>query len=229
MLSGEGDLICPAKQHFVHRIITFRDFADLHIQLCGSPNEQAATPEIQLQPDHLEPELTTEQALVNASEPLVEAQADDLETPNHIEASESPHPEASLSQVKYELVDPVGEVSTRLTVNEAAFRIQRALRALMNRRKPRPPPAEFDEEGRIYEQYNQDFFKVGLKTKARDRLGLKLVRGPCISMVIGLQALIEELDDYLEHLGEELQAPGLNTKDLANLQKNIQQRRAKLE
>ncbi|CAE6415986.1 unnamed protein product [Rhizoctonia solani] len=78
----------------------------------------------------------------------------------------------------------------------------------------------YDPEGRLYEEHRLNFLKLGKSATKRDKLALQLSRGPCLSIVLGLQMLVEELEDYLEHIDDNLMRENLSPKDVAELQRS---------
>lgn len=237
MLSDDNGLICPAKQHFVPKIITFRDLADLRRALLAAPSEKLTTPTVEPTIARLAPESVPQQTSSDypllAAEPPVDIP---LVTPDVLSPSAEQLPaldaeltqKENLAEVVEEQVVEVKVVQPTLTREEAVPRIQAAWRRRMKRIQLQP--SDFDEEGQLYEEYSQIFPKPSKKgaVKARDRVSLKLVRGPCLSVVLALRMLVEEMDDYLERLDDELKAPDLKFEDIAKVQKSIQQRKSKI-
>ncbi|CAE6468490.1 unnamed protein product [Rhizoctonia solani] len=132
------------------------------------------------------------------------------ETPSDLSDSES---QGGEDAVEDETLDE------KLNPDDAAHCIQVAWRRAIKRQAQRRRLHEFSDEGRLYEEHRLSFPKVGKSANERDILALRLVRGPCLSIVLGLQLLIEEMRDYLEHIDENLKEGNLTPKDVEELQK----------
>lgn len=242
MLSSDGALICPAKQHLVHRVIPFDSYTDLCAKLLNTPNEEPATPGGQpgLQTHEAEPAslgttsepsfIITEPLAGPLAEPLAEPITDTFEAPEltAIEHPDRPDTPSSLSELEADSLEE-DEVKTVLTPDEAASRIQLAWTKSVKRQQLRQQLSKFDEEGRCYERYRHIFPKLGKSPGPRELLRLRLVRGPCLSVVLALEMLVDEMVEYLEQVGEALKTPGLNPKELASLQKRIEGERKLVE
>lgn len=120
-----------------------------------------------------------------------------------------------------------------LLLEEAGSRRIRARRQRLPRPSLQAPQLPDFVEGRLYELYElhaDSFPKLNKRAsgKTRDRVGLKLVRGPCLYIILALRMLVEGMDDYLECLDNELKAPDLKFEDIAKAHKSIQQRKEKI-
>ncbi|CAE6504601.1 unnamed protein product, partial [Rhizoctonia solani] len=112
------------------------------------------------------------------------------------------------------------EVSgTNLTIDDAAHRIQVAWRGAIERQAQRSRLHEFSPEGRLYEEHRLNFPKAGKSTNKIYIWALRLIRGPCISIVLALQMLADKMVDYLKHVDDNLKGNGLSPKDVAEIQK----------
>ncbi|CAE6497815.1 unnamed protein product [Rhizoctonia solani] len=121
------------------------------------------------------------------------------------------------------------DTQPKLSLQVAALHIFRAWKRSVRREEQRRRLSDFDQEGQLYEQYRQYFPRVGTKSPKRDILGLKLIRGPCINIVLGLRLLAEEIDVYSEALKNDIHAPGLTPAQLASTQESIKQRKKKAD
>lgn len=219
MLSDGSQLICPAKQHSVHQVIVFRNLADLYSQLSGILVEQESVPTPSLNPTTSPSPPTVPGTSVIATQPamyktIVEAEVDS--SPQDVATEMAP--ETTLEDIK------PGTEPEIISKDDAAYRIQSFWRKCLTRRRLRDE-SEFDEEGARYEQFRPLFLVFIKQTKSRERLLLWLLRGPCLSVFLALQTLIQELEEFLENLNNRLKAPGLNPKNIAQVQKEIERDR----
>ncbi|EUC54068.1 UvrD-helicase domain protein [Rhizoctonia solani AG-3 Rhs1AP] len=223
MLLGNHGIACPAKQGVISQMIVFNDIPHLRAilveKLSGKGAESSAHHIAELLPDSGD-----ESGQLPPDSPLVETM------PNHQDAYEvaldtSPsRPETPVSLPDSESQDDEvvedEKSEGKLTPEDAAHCIQSAWRRSVEREAQRRRLNEFDLEGRLYEEHRLNFPKMGKSATERDILALRLVRGPCLSIVLGLQMLIEEMKDYLEHIDDNLKAEGLGPKDVDELQKS---------
>lgn len=219
MLSDGDELICPAKKIMVHRIIEFRDLNDLRSQLNGFSVEPEHVPTLDPAPIQARDQVSAEEA------PVVFTQATADEVPAMVSTIPQP-PDAApevVSESASEETKPSAGPQT-LSADEAAYRIQSFLGKCLTRQRLRDE-SEFDEEGLCYEQFRPLFLPLVKRKGDRDRLLLKLLRGPCLSIVLALQALTPELEDFLDNLNNRLHAPDLDPKDIAKLQRDIERDR----
>ncbi|CCO36263.1 hypothetical protein BN14_10394 [Rhizoctonia solani AG-1 IB] len=117
----------------------------------------------------------------------------------------------------------------KMSHEDAALLILRAWRRSLNREEQKQRLSDFDPAGRMYQQYHPYFPRCGAKASERDKLGLRLIRGPCIEIAIGLRAISEEIDIYSEILNDDIHAPGLTLAQVASTQESIKERRKKAE
>ncbi|KAG8707891.1 hypothetical protein FRC11_007048, partial [Ceratobasidium sp. 423] len=106
-----------------------------------------------------------------------------------------------------------------LTPDDAAYRIQVAWRRAIERQAQRGRLHEYSLEGRLYEEHRLNFPKLGRWANERDIWVSRLIRGPCLSIVLALQMLTGEMGDYIEHIDDNLKKEGLSPKDVAEIQK----------
>ncbi|KAJ1305415.1 hypothetical protein OPQ81_000427 [Rhizoctonia solani] len=225
MLLGNHGIACPAKQSLITETIAFSDISHLRTILLDRLNGETTGSNSW--------DLTETYGSMDASKeappapfsPLVEA------TPQHqadayevlFEASPSrPETPVSLSDSESQFEKETVEdevVQDQLTPENAAHCIQSAWRRAIKRQAQRSRLHEFSPEGRLYEEHRLNFPKTGKSATERDIWALRLIRGPCLSIILGLQLLIEAMGDYLEHIDDNLKGEGLSPKELADIQK----------
>ncbi|GAB1522822.1 hypothetical protein RhiTH_005946 [Rhizoctonia solani] len=140
-----------------------------------------------------------------------------------------PDTPASIADANAEEVSSGHIIEPKISPEGAALLVYRAWRRSVDREEQRRRLSDFDQAGQLYEQYRPYFPKCGPKAPKRDKVGLRLIRGPCIDVIVGLRALVEEIDTYSEALNEEIQAPGLTPAQVASTQESIKERRKKAE
>ncbi|KAF8598545.1 hypothetical protein BDV93DRAFT_561252 [Ceratobasidium sp. AG-I] len=218
MLSDSYERACPAKRTMVHRVIEYRDMTDLRSQLNGfsvEPEHVPAPEPIPAQGQSQAP-IAVPSAIIPQStvdEAPVAAEVGSLPPAAILEAA----PEAATEGTKPDLE----QQEPALSKDEAVYRIQSFWRKCLTRRRLRDE-SQFDEEGACYELFRPFFLPLAKRKAERDRLVLWLVRGPCLSIVLALQSLVRELEEFVDDLNSRLHAPDLNPKDIAKLQKDIQ-------
>ncbi|CAE6473611.1 unnamed protein product [Rhizoctonia solani] len=229
MLLGNHGVACPAKQGLVKRTIIFDNFAHLRAILFGGSKETTGVnfpPPFELH----DPRDTSIEALPES--PLAET------TPHHeVDASQAhattslSRPETPLyfsdSQSQAEEEDPKDSgLKAKLTEEAALQRIQPAWRRAIEIRAQRRRLHEYTDEGRLYEEHRHNFPKMGKSADKREASALYLIRGPCLSIVLGLQMLVEEMGEYLEHIEDNLKGEeNLTPKDVAEIQKTNKRNR----
>ncbi|KDN40057.1 hypothetical protein RSAG8_08378, partial [Rhizoctonia solani AG-8 WAC10335] len=222
MLLGNHGVACPAKQGLITQTIIFNDISHLRAilfdRLSGKTTDSSS-----LNLPELLPDPRGESGEILPDSPLVET------TPHHQDAYDVP-PDMSPSRPETPLSLPDSEpqddeifenedLGDKLLPDDAAHCIQAAWRRSVERQAQRRRLNEFDHEGRLYEEHRLNFPKVGKSSTGRDVLALRLIRGPCLSIVLGLQLLMEEMKEYLEHIDDNLKGDGLSPKDVDELQK----------
>jgi hypothetical protein len=215
MISDCSELICPAIRPLIHRIIQFSDLNDLYAKLNVSLTDSANTElTVLAKPSPPSRSLTTEKAVLE--DPLVPV--DTVDTIGAVDTVEASR-EAPLEDAAEEIEGD--DKQKALSQEEAAARIATAWRNY--RAKQRIfQQSKLSEEGQIYEQFRSFFAILSKKGGKRDGLLQRQIRGPCLSIVIALRILVQELDERLEDLDDALQAPGdLRPKALAEIQKGI--------
>ncbi|CAE6538460.1 unnamed protein product [Rhizoctonia solani] len=223
MLLGNHGIACPAKQGLITETIIFNNLPHLHSILLDRANEKAMDPDSQDVAELHDPRDPSME--IPPDSPLVETtpyhSPESHEAPPDVSPSRPETPSSvsdSQSQAEEELIED--ETSTgKLTPDDAAHRIQVAWRRVAEKQAQRRRLHEFPHEGRLYEEHRLNFPKAGKKTNERDILALRLIRGPCLSIILGLQMLVEAMRDYLEHIDENLKEEGLSVKDVEEIQK----------
>ncbi|CAE6477183.1 unnamed protein product [Rhizoctonia solani] len=232
MLLGNHGIACPAKQGLLTQTIIFNDIPHLRAilveKLSGKGAESSSHHLTELLPD---PGDESGQLLPDS--PLVETM------PHHQDAYEVPldmspsRPESPVSLPDSESQDDEviedEESEGKLTPDDAAHCIQSAWRRSVEREAQRRRLNEFDLEGRLYEEHRLNFPKMAKSVTERDVWALRLIRGPCLSIVLGLQMLAEDMGDYLEHLDDNLKKENLSPKDVAEIQKTNKRDRELVE
>ncbi|KAH7338009.1 hypothetical protein B0J17DRAFT_408221 [Rhizoctonia solani] len=238
MLQGRRANVRPEARLMTGRIVNFDTLTDLRNALGSNfqsySKNQVVEPIPMKELHKADPELP-KVTVDSAGASLRESAGSRLEEPEpeptqDIPMALPPRPDTptSVAESENESLDDGGNKPS-LTPEEAALRISRAWRRSVKREEQRQRISDFDHGGQLYEQYRQHFPRVGIKTPERDKLGLKLIRGPCISIVLGLQLLVEEVDAYVEALDEDIHAPGLTPSQLATTQESIKERKKKAE
>ncbi|CCO36370.1 TPR and ankyrin repeat-containing protein 1 AltName: Full=Lupus brain antigen 1 homolog [Rhizoctonia solani AG-1 IB] len=223
MLLGSYGVACPAKHFFIPETIIFDNMPHLRSILLDRLNRKATG----LCPQDL-PQSANLGSLPNEllpESPVVETAPyhppDTYEVPVNVSPSR-PETPSVLSDSEAQDGEDVIEDNVsedKLTPDDAASCIQVAWRRAIKRQAQRRRLHEFSDEGRLYEENRLNFPKVGKLADKRDILALHLVRGPCLSIVLGLQMLIEEMQNYLEQIDENLKAENLSPRDVEDLQK----------
>ncbi|CAE6476199.1 unnamed protein product, partial [Rhizoctonia solani] len=108
----------------------------------------------------------------------------------------------------------------RLTPDDAAYCIQVAWRRAAERQAHRRRLDEFSSEGQLYEENRCSFPKVGDCVTNREVWASRLIRGPYLSIALGLQMLVAEMENYLEHIDYNLMREDLSPKRIAEIQKS---------
>ncbi|KAF8686304.1 UvrD-like helicase C-terminal domain [Rhizoctonia solani] len=230
MLLGNAGVACPAKQSLVANTITFDNIPHLQSLLFDRLNRGAAdccsqdSPEpfnLQIVPDGL------------SESPVVECTTYHQTDAHNINISLSgPEIASALPDSKSPDEDQLLEdevLEEKLTPDDAARCIQEAWKKAIKRQAQRHRLHEFSDEGRLYELQRPHFPKAGKSAERRDVLALHLIRGPCLSIVLGLQMLVEEMREYLEHIDDNLKEDNLKPKDVEELQKKNKKNQQKVE
>ncbi|KAH7338006.1 hypothetical protein B0J17DRAFT_768225 [Rhizoctonia solani] len=223
MLLGTYGMACPSKQGPNIKTVVFNDIPHLHAilfeKLRGETTDSGPSDLPELLPDPRDElgEILPHSPLVKTTthhqgvyEVPLDVSPSRPETPSSISGSESQDEEVFEEEVSED----------KLTPEDAAHYIQVAWRRSTERQAQRRRLNEFSPQGRLYEEQRLNFPRVGKSATDRDILTLRLIRGPCLFIVLGLQMLIDEMKDYLEHIDENLQRDGLCPKDVDELQKN---------
>ncbi|CAE6406297.1 unnamed protein product [Rhizoctonia solani] len=149
------------------------------------------------EPETLEPNDITLGSIESSEEPA-DIRLDEYETSQILPPALPPRPDTPTSIAEL-------EEETGLTLGYAALLVSRAWRRSVERVEQRKRLWEFDPMGQLFEKYRQSFPKLGAEASARDKRALKLIRGPCINIVLGLRLLVEEIDAYAEALDKDIQ------------------------
>ncbi|KAF8691973.1 UvrD-like helicase C-terminal domain, partial [Rhizoctonia solani] len=230
MLLGNAGVACPAKQSLVANTITFDNIPHLRSLLFDRLNRGAADCCSQ---DSLEP-FNLQIAPDGLSEsPVVECTTYHQTDAHNINVSLSgPEIASALPDLKSPDEDQLLEdevLEEKLKPDDAARCIQEAWKKAIKRQAQRHRLHEFSDEGRLYEVQRLHFPKAGKSAERRDVLALHLIRGPCLSIVLGLQMLVEEMREYLEHIDDNLKEDNLKPKDVEELQKKNKKNQQKVE
>lgn len=231
MLSDSCRQISLAKQYFVRRVIPFKDLDDLRTTLgvsaesivlaTSAPPPPTAEPTIHEPPSKgpVPDVKNPPQTQTSAIDPKIVLPAQPVSIPAE---GLPPRRGPVLDSKKAENLD----TRPTMTLKEAVLRLQAARSRRI--RKLQPPPQRVSQlpdfaEGQLYELYDiygEDFPKLGKKAweKTRDRISWRLVRGPCLYIVLALRMLVDEIDEYVGQLDQELQNPGLDPNGLADIQ-----------
>ncbi|CAE7084965.1 unnamed protein product [Rhizoctonia solani] len=120
---------------------------------------------------------------------------------------------------------------TSLSLEDAVSRVSGAWRKMIKRLEQRTRFWEFNKVGRLYEKYRHYLPRLGPNASNRDKLALKLIRGPAFDIILGIKLLVEEVDDYANALSEDVPAPAPVSFAQAAIstQENIEGRRKKIE
>ncbi|KAG8760323.1 hypothetical protein FRC11_000564 [Ceratobasidium sp. 423] len=221
------------------KIIKFDTLADLHSTFARhlQPYPKTQVVELNSKPvpatelHEVEPELN--EITADAVPPI--SQEDAGFEPSQVEPTRAmavvppPRPDTPASVADSDKSLDEWDNEPSITPEEAALRLFGVWRRSVKRAEQRQRLSDFDQAGQLYGQYHQHFPKIGAKTPERDKLGLKLIRGPGINIVLGLRLLVEEVDAYVEALDEEIKAPGLTPGQLARTQESIKERKKKAE
>ncbi|KAG8730900.1 hypothetical protein FRC11_005553, partial [Ceratobasidium sp. 423] len=113
----------------------------------------------------------------------------------------------------------------RSVEDNAAFRIQAAWKRALERQAQRGRLHEFSQEGRLYEEYRPNFPRLDELATERDIWTLRLMRGPCLSIILGLQMLVEKMEDCLQHIDDNLKGENLSPASVAEIQKANKRKR----
>lgn len=227
MLLGNHGVVCPAKQGLITQTIVFNDIPHLHSilfdKLSGKTTESSSRnlpgllPDLREESEEILPETTL-------------YPQDAYEVPLGISPSRPESPIAAADpEAQDEQVIQDENVEAKLTPEDAVLCIQTSWRTASERQAQRRRLNEFDHEGRLYEEYHSHFPKMGKLSTARDMWALRLIRAPCLSIVLALQMLVAEMEEYLEHIDDNLKGENLSLNDVAEIQKTNKRNRELVE
>ncbi|CAE6446884.1 unnamed protein product [Rhizoctonia solani] len=222
MLLDNREIAYPVEQSLITQTIVFNDIPHLLAILGNKLNGATAESGPFVLPDLL-PDPKDESGEMLPDSPLADTtphHEDIYETPLDIPSSRPETPVSLPDSESQDVIEDKGEdEEAGLTPDDAARCIQTAWRRSVERQAQRRRLNEFGLEGRLYEEHRLNFPKMGKSATERDVLALRLVRGACLPIVLGLQMLVEEMKDYLEHIDDNLKGEGLTPKDVDGLQK----------
>ncbi|CUA71989.1 TPR and ankyrin repeat-containing protein 1 [Rhizoctonia solani] len=235
MLLDNREIAYPVEQSLIAQTIVFNDIPHM-LALLGNKLNGATVESGPFDLPDLLPDPRDESGEILPDSPLAET------TPHHEDIYETPldmpssRPETPVSlpdsgSQDDEVAEDEGDgEDDKLTPDLAAQRIQSAWKRSVQRQAQRRRLNEFDPEGRLYEEHRLNFPKTVKSTAGRrDVWTLRLIRGPCLSIILGLQMLTEDLGDYLEHIGDNLKKDNLSPKDVAEIQKTNKRNRELVE